>query len=216
MTRVVKVVAISDTHGKLPEKIPGGDVFVHAGDLTGLGKRDAVLRALDAVAELPHEHKVLIAGNHDFWAEEDPAGMSRACGERYIYYLDRDSVHVAGLTFWGSAWTPKFYDWAFMYSRGSAARAHWADLPEGLDVLVTHGPPFGMGDRAVGRSVGCLQLLEKLESMRRPPRLHVFGHIHDDRGTFRLGDEHPTTFANVASDYGRHRAQVFHMEVSER
>ncbi len=208
----VRVVAMSDTHGKQC-RVPDGDVLVHAGDLTPGGRFEQVESALEWIAGLPHAYKVVIAGNHDGWFQKNPGEAQDLCDHLGIVYLDDEVAEVGGLWFYGNPRTPRFGDWYFMYERGSEARREWSDLKEGLDVLVTHGPPFGMGDRSHGRSVGCTELLEKLVAMRRPPRLHVFGHIHEDRGDFRIGDDHGTLFANVATDYGRHPARYFDLEV---
>ena len=213
MSRLIRVVAMSDTHNSKLKSVPPGDLLIHAGDLTGVGTDVQMTAALDWLGSLPHPHKVVVAGNHDFVAENDPDLMSKLCSDRGIVYLCRSLEVVEGLAIWGSPWTPRFFDWAFMYGRGNHARSHWLDVPEDLDILVTHGPPFGMGDRAMGRSVGCVELLERVLAMRAPPRAHVFGHIHSDRGEFRLGDDCRTRFYNVATDYARHPATTFDLEV---
>lgn len=47
------------------------------------------------------------------------------------------------------------------------------------DVLITHGPPCGHGDLAVGDArAGCVDLLNTVEQ-RVKPLYHVFGHIHE-------------------------------------
>lgn len=53
-------------------------------------------------------------------------------------------------------------DWAFNYPvGGDQGRAIWGSCPEGLDVLITHGPPLGVGDRTVRNvSAGCADLLK--------------------------------------------------------
>ena len=65
----MKVVALSDTHGKhheLPKgKIPDGDVLIHAGDITKLGSIPGVIDFARWFGDLPHEHKLVVAGNHD-------------------------------------------------------------------------------------------------------------------------------------------------------
>ena len=68
-------------------------------------------------------------------------------------------------------------------------------IPAGLDVLVTHVPPAGIGDDAemAGRQ-GCADLRRRVEEVC--PRLHLFGHIHRDGGLWREG---ATTFANVTT-----------------
>ena len=95
-------------------------------------------------------------------------------------------VTVEGLRIWGSPWQPWFYDWAFNLKRGEALAEKWELIPEGVDILVTHGPPAGYGDKCYdGRRVGCEDLLRHLSRVQ--PRLHLFGHIHEDRGEWRLG-----------------------------
>lgn len=63
-------------------------------------------------------------------------------------------------------------------------------------MLITHGPPFGIGDRTWGGShVGCEDLLRRVRQIQ--PRLHVFGHIHEGGGVYR-GDQ--TVFVNATTD----------------
>ena len=72
----------------------------------------------------------------------------------------------------------------------------WASIPEGLDILVTHGPPMGILDRtATDEAVGCEALRDRIAAMERPPRLHVFGHIHEAYG---IHETPATIFANAS------------------
>jgi predicted phosphodiesterase len=176
----VRVVCLSDTHDQHGGiTVPDGDLLVHAGDATLRGTR-AQIEAFDAwLAGLPHPHKVLIAGNHDFAFERDPAAPSWI---RSATYLEDQGVVVGGLRIWGSPWQPRFFDWAFNLDRGAPLAAVWAKIPGDTDVLITHGPPRGILDcTSRGEAVGCDDLLrEVLERVR--PRLHVFGHIHEAHG----------------------------------
>ena len=66
--------------------------------------------------------------------------------------------------------------------------AHWSKIPDDVNVLITHGPPYGYCDktdiRRGGKSVGCEALSIKIRSDDGPrPLLHVFGHIHSSYGT---------------------------------
>jgi Icc-related predicted phosphoesterase len=102
---------------------------------------------------------------------------------------------VAGVRFWGSPWQPEYNDWAFNLPRGAPLAAKWAAIPEEIDVLITHGPPEGLGDRSsTGGRSGCADLRTRVREVR--PRLHLFGHIHEDGGVFRDMD---TCFANVTT-----------------
>ena len=100
-----------------------------------------------------------------------------------------------GLRIWGSPWQPWFHDWAFNLRRGPEIDAKWKRIPEGIDVLVTHGPPAGFGDRCHdGELVGCADLLRHVDRVK--PRLHLFGHIHEDRGEWQRG---PTRIVNCTT-----------------
>ncbi len=80
----------------------------------------------------------------------------------------------------------------------------WARIPEDTDVLVTHGPPLGFGDRTRREQrVGCEDLLRRVRVVR--PKLHLFGHIHEDPGVWQ---DAGTAFANVTSAMGERGAQV--------
>ena len=69
--------------------------------------------------------------------------------------------------------------WAFTLERGEALREKWKKIPEGIDFLVTHGPPLGyLDDLAKGGKAGCLDLLHEIKH-RVKPKFHVFGHIHE-------------------------------------
>ncbi|KAH8096609.1 Metallo-dependent phosphatase-like protein [Cristinia sonorae] len=81
---------------------------------------------------------------------------------------------------YGSPWSPWFYDWAFNYRRGEDAEKRVAAY-EKTDILLTHGPPHKILDKTTrGDDAGCEALMARLPSLR--PRLHVFGHIHEDHG----------------------------------
>lgn len=60
------VVLLSDTHGRHRElDVPDGDLLVHAGDFTKFGNHRHALDFNEWLGELPHPHKVVVAGNHD-------------------------------------------------------------------------------------------------------------------------------------------------------
>jgi Icc-related predicted phosphoesterase len=177
---LVRLVCLSDTHGYQDSlHVPDGDVLLHAGDLTKRGLPDEI-RAVDAwLARLPHRHKLVIAGNHDFLFEREPA-QARAL-LTHATYLEDQAVEIDGIRFYGSPFTPEFFEWAFMLPRGEALRAKWASIPDDVDVLITHGPPHGVLDATVrGEPAGCEALALRVHDIA--PRLHLFGHIHEGYG----------------------------------
>lgn len=194
----MRIVAVADTHLFHPELVvPEGDVFVHAGDLCRGGDLEELAEAAAWIAGLPHRHKVVVAGNHD-WAFVHAPDLARALFARDgVVYLEDAACVLDGVTFWGSPWQPAFNDWAFNLPRGPALAAVWARIPDRTDVLITHGPPAGVLDRSpVGGRAGCADLMDRVRAA--VPRLHLFGHIHQDGG-FVHDPGTATAFANVTT-----------------
>ena len=191
----MRLVCVADTHlydealGELPE----GDVLIHAGDLLRSGRLVELEYAAQWLEAQPHRHKVVVAGNHD-WCFVRACDSARARIEPIATYLEDAEVTIEGVRLWGSPWQPEFFDWAFNLPRGEPLARKWALIPRGIDVLITHGPPRGYGDRVGADRKGCDDLLEAVDRVQ--PALHVFGHIHEDGGLWRRG---PTTIANVTT-----------------
>lgn len=130
----MRIVAVADTHCYEDRlvAIPDGDVFVHAGDLLQRSSLDELKRFVSWVGCLPHRHKVLIAGNHDWCFVRDPVVARRAIADVDIYLQDCATT-ISGVSFWGSPWQPEFLGWAFNLPRGDALREHWNQIPVGVD-----------------------------------------------------------------------------------
>ena len=179
-----RLVFISDTHGTRPE-LPEGDILCHSGDFTVAGGALQATEFFRWFSSQPHPHKVFIAGNHDWCMQDYPASMATLL-ERYpqITYLRDSETTVGGLRIYGSPWQPTFHDWAFNLPRnGPEITERWRAIPEGVDVLLTHGPAYGTLDRvqqAGGIHVGCSVLRQELKRIR--PKIHAFGHIHEGYG----------------------------------
>jgi Icc-related predicted phosphoesterase len=195
----MKIVAASDLHGYLPEKVPDCDLLLLAGDLTPVTNHalsfqrewlDGPFRAW--LGRVPARKVIGVAGNHDFLFER--AAHLVPDDLPWTYLQDR-GVEWERLRIWGTPWQPWFFDWAFN-GRPEELRQKWALIPEGTDILIVHGPPYGYGDGVPEgggvRRCGCPYLLERIREVR--PRVVVCGHIHEGRGEWELG---PTRLANV-------------------
>jgi Icc-related predicted phosphoesterase len=196
-----RIVFISDTHLRHNFEVPSGDILIHAGDLTGRGSisNNEVALALDWFSSLPHKHKIFIAGNHDWLFEKNPKEARELIPKNVIYLQDKE-VTVEGLRIYGSPWTPEFMEWAFNLPRAEGdLQEKWAQIPLGIDILVTHGPPLGILDKTrdtyqrPGQNVGCYDLRERIKIVK--PRVHVFGHVHGQNGMATIEG---TTFINAA------------------
>ncbi len=194
----MKLVCISDTHSlhqRIPE-IPDGDVLIHAGDCLGQGTMENIQEFNEWLGSLPHEHKIVIAGNHD-WAFQETPELAKAALTNAIY-LEDSGVEIDGIRFWGSPWTPTFMDWAFMLDRGDPLYQKWKLIPDNTDVLITHGPPHGIGDQVdlgfKSQNVGCIHLSDRVSQLSL--KAHIFGHIHEGYGAYQRGN---TRLINASS-----------------
>lgn len=191
----MKLVIISDVHNRMNKMpLPDGDVLVVCGDLTSMGHVSEVLAFKKAVLKTSFPDIVVIAGNHDLTFDRDPDSVKPLLVHPRIHYLEDSGVEIGGLKFWGSPYTPTFGRWAFMKS-DAKLKDHWDLIPDNTDVLITHGPPYGILDETSrGDSAGSVTLLEAVKRVR--PRLHCFGHIHEAYGTTTKDG---TTFVNAAT-----------------
>lgn len=197
----MKILFISDTHTFQRELIhlPEADVICCSGDFCLRGEFEEGLSFIKWFSELPYKHKVFIAGNHDICFDSTHKRFEYFQkiykdykGEfieditqkipKGVHYLMKSEVVIDGVKFWGAPYTPWFHNWAFNLPRDSEEiREVWAQIPEDVDVLLTHGPAFKILDYTFeGLFVGCESLAEKLNSLKPP--IFSFGHIHESYG----------------------------------
>jgi len=186
-------VILSDTHELHREvDVPSGDILFHGGDFTMFSRSlSAIDDFNDWLGELPHRVKSVVPGNHEFFLERDPSRRS-LLGNATV--LINESIEVDGLRIWGSPVMP-LANVAFGMSSAEDRRRLYTQIPKNTDVLITHGPPYGILDSALGSGVhsGCRELFDAV--MRVRPKLHVFGHVHGAHGIFQTND---TMFVNAA------------------
>jgi Icc-related predicted phosphoesterase len=188
-----KITFISDTHNKhkhLTSKGMGnilgsGDYLIHAGDCTSLGSKNEINQFLEWFSNTDFKHKIFIAGNHDFGFEQQ-TDIAQEYKDMGVIYLFDNEVTIDGIKFYGSPWQPEFHNWAFNLSRGEELAEKWEQIPNDVDVLITHGPAYGILDYApIGGHVGCEELYRKIVEVK--PKIHVCGHIHDGYGQKTMG-----------------------------
>jgi len=220
----MKIVCISDTHNRHKEIDCGkGDIIIHAGDATGRGQSGEIEPFLKWYGSLDFVHKVMIAGNHDWGFEREPERFEKMCEKYGVIYLNDSECVITDfdtgkdIKIWGSPVQPTFCNWAFNrdidhdnqgdpyhgFKKHPLIKPHWDMIPDDVDILITHGPPYGIRDevpRWHGISgdtehVGCPHLMDAIEN-RVKPKMHVFGHIHEEYGiTYKSG----TMFVNASS-----------------
>ncbi len=173
---------ISDLHGEFPN-LEGGDLLIVAGDLTAQDGLKGHSDFLEWLHKQDYKKKVVAAGNHDGFLVNNPNFYSKTD----IDYLCDSGTEFEGLRIWGSPWTKSFpkmnpHCMAFTQPSEKLLREHFEKIPNDVDILVTHCPPFGVLDDCIDRErqkivgFGSLHLRHMMEKIK--PKLHIFGHLH--------------------------------------
>lgn len=189
----VIIQPLSDLHGNLPE-IPRCDLVLIAGDICPAEDHDKEYQMSwiqssfgPWMNSLPAREIVWIAGNHDFVTEAED--FSDIVGSLPGIYLQDSETVFDGLRIWGSPWINTVahgFDWAWETDE-KGMKEVFSRVPEETDIMLTHSPLYGYGDRCQsGQRVGSESLLEEVR--RVEPRLLVSGHIHEDPGVRTLGE----------------------------
>ena len=135
--------------------------------------------------------------------EKNPEFAKQILQDNHIIYLQDSGIKIDGVNFWGSPVQPRFFNWAFNRDRGEDLDRHWQRIPENTDVLITHGPPYGILDTTKmtmknnpdpNGHVGCEDLRRHVLE-RVKPKVHIFGHIHSAHG---VHEEEGITFINAS------------------
>lgn len=206
---MIRVIATSDNHGVLPEIEPC-DLLILGGDLCPEGSPEfqanwvnTTLRAW--LEKVPAKEIVGVAGNHDY-AFEDPS--IQIPGDLRWHYLVDQEIELFGFRIYGMPWQPTFVG-AFNLDEEDLAKKY-AKIPSGVDIIVSHGPPYGYGDalqiykdgkpdpKEPLRAVGSPALLKRIYQLK--PKLVVFGHIHRAYGVY-LVDHMVLANVSLLSDH---------------
>ena len=177
---MIKVAAISDLHGKWNRlgTYPDIDLVIVVGDICKEDDYQSQAKEMPYFLEslpsiFPGYPKIIIVpGNHDFWLErhyQERLGFG-------IEVLVRQETEFQGLRIYGDPYTQSGPFWAF--------QGDIQEVPEGLDILITHDSPRFYSLQCVKNSIGDygkeepgnLRLAKKI--MIHPPKYHIFGHIH--------------------------------------
>ena len=156
-------------------------MILHAGDVSSRGTETEIIKFLEWFESLDYQYKIFIAGNHDFFFENNSLEKIASIIPPSITYLNDSGTTIEGVKIWGSPITPWFFDWAFNRQRGVEIKKHWDLIPVDTDILITHGPVHGILDKTkTGVAAGCEELLKKVENLNI--KLHLSGHIHEGYG----------------------------------
>ncbi|PZD78785.1 metallophosphatase domain-containing protein [Mesonia sp. K7] len=190
----MKLVCIADTHSKEKELfIPHGDVLIHAGDYSHLGRKKETNHFFDWLIAQPHTYKIVVAGNHDYYLEKMYDDFSELNLPKNIHILHNKEIIIKGKRFYGSPNTNLGKSWAFGLTVPEMEN-NWKKIPENTDVVITHMPPYDVLDHTRYNHIGCNYLRNVIKKIK--PKYHIFGHAHENYGKVTLGE---TTFINATS-----------------
>jgi Icc-related predicted phosphoesterase len=174
-----------DTYQDISMLVPEGtDIVFITGDVTYHGKPEELNRLkyqLKKILSNKAKHVVMTVGNHEKGCETNPQLWIDSMKEIGVKLLMHEAIEVEGYKIFGSPWTPWFGGWAYNYYR-VAGYLKWQDIPVDTEILLTHGPPYGILDDVHGENVGCVNLFNKINSDLPNLRYHLFGHIHETHG----------------------------------
>jgi Icc-related predicted phosphoesterase len=211
----MRITHISDTHNKhkkLNGKLPGGDLLIHSGDISSLGREHEVkdfIKWFNGIDN--YMYKIFIAGNHDMSFDKEVLLRNKLdyfdggrnnwdtkCADgkpqwlidilelglgTNVFYLENSFVELDGIKIWGSPYSPTFgYNWAFNADRGEVISKIWNEIPNDTDIVITHGPIYGYRDKTY-RTYENVGCADLLHRLHAvKPHLHFSGHIHEDYG----------------------------------
>ena len=185
-------------HGARP-KLEGGDLLIVTGDLTARDEPEQYLAFNEWLKNQNYKRKIVIAGNHDNCLQSGvTVFVNPLLANSYIplygidvNYLCDSGTEFEGLKIWGSPWTKTFKRMnpnckAFTVETEKELAEKWALIPDDMDILITHSPPYGILDGIPMEDgslfhVGSKSLYGRLKYAIRP-HLHVFSHIHEAYG----------------------------------
>lgn len=206
-----KLAFISDTHGKHHEiKIDPCDILFHSGDISNIGAAMEIADFINWFKEQPAKNKVFIAGNHDRgldwnYTQTRKYPVEKLLAEQNyfdiqeqlkylpsdVHYLQDEELKISGIKIYGSPFSPSFHrhNWAFNADRGREIRNIWRQIPDDINILLTHSPCKNILDRippsfikkGETENVGCMDLQLRLRQLKNL-KIHSSGHIHDNFG----------------------------------
>lgn len=176
MNKMMKIVFLSDTHGKHNEvrSLAQADILIHGGDVSWAGTSKEVVEFIEWFGALDYRYKVFIGGNHDSCLDGKEKEIIQSFLPDNCFYLCNSGVEIEGVKIWG---IPFFFSNDIEGNYGQLVE----QVPVDTDILITHCPPLGVLDKSTwGANMGNEELCKRVKVIK--PQYHLFGHIHEGHG----------------------------------
>ncbi|KAF7872879.1 uncharacterized protein EAF02_008950 [Botrytis sinoallii] len=181
-----RVMIISDTHEHSLNgaSMPEVDILLHTGDLTNFGELEALKESVKMMGTIEAELKLVIAGNHDISLDAQNRVENISDDEYSEYHHSALEIMTGQLAKDAGVVYLKEGTHTFSLKNGAKFTVKFQlptnPIPEGVDIVMTHGPPHTILDQVDGSYKGCRNLLRAVSRVR--PLMHCFGHIHEGNG----------------------------------
>jgi Icc-related predicted phosphoesterase len=199
----MKIVTFSDIHGQQNKKLTNwfesnpADLLIFAGDLQANQTTDDGTKFTQWLHKLPYPSKIMVFGNHDGYYDiitnyvvnnfyDDIVILNN---NSYTYNKNGNEINI-----FGSPHSVEFGSWWFMLKDEELEKL-WEKIPDNTDILITHGPPYGILDKTyAGINAGSKTLAKRIAELKKL-KYHIFGHIHEAFGTVTIGQ---VTYLNTS------------------
>lgn len=184
------IASTSDIHGNLGFHVPKSDILTISGDICSAFDSHSPTFQLhwlkgkfipwcsELIEKNTVKHVVFIAGNHDFVLDRVRKGDNDAFKIKWpdnVHYLYQSGVEIDGIKIFGTPWTTIFGNFVFMQDE-RVLNNYFREIPEGLDILLSHSPVYGFNDKPNQENLGSKSLRENVK--RAMPKKVIVGHIH--------------------------------------
>lgn len=191
---MIKVCVISDLHGNLPELEPS-ELILICGDIVPLRFQNNSKYSKEWYNYVFKEwvdkqrcDKILfVPGNHDLDIERSTqtyknmfphyTKATMLINESYDYLgSDGKIYHI-----FGTPYCNMFGNWAFMKYESDLVKVY-SDIPDNLDILISHDAPYGCSDVCVQNlrnpteHLGNIPLRDAV--LKKKPKVLYHGHLH--------------------------------------
>lgn len=202
----MKICATSDLHGFLPEIEPC-ELLLICGDIVSLRHQrysksckqwytkvfQPWINSLqcDKVLFIPGNHEVGVEGHEDEYRKLfSSTNKATILLHDYYEYLSNDGIICK---IFGTPYCKIFGNWAFMRTN-SDLKEKFSEIPEGLDILLTHDVAYGYADQSLqdtgwgtDEHFGTVELRDAI--LEKKPKYHFSGHIHTaDHNPIMIGN----------------------------
>ena len=192
----MKILAIADEESPalweyyVPGRLKEYDLIISCGDLSA--------KYLEFIATMGRAPVVYVPGNHDVrYTQEPPEGCDCIDGQ----FVTFNGVRILGLG--GCRWyRPGPFQVTEKEMRKKIRKLRfqlWRH--KGVDIVVTHAPPEGVGDGEDNAHRGFESLLQLIDKYHPTYLLHGHVHANYDSRFIRERDYHGTKVINVGERY---------------